>query len=121
MLSSEELLKKVNEALDSLAYDRKPETLYEPIRYVLSLGGKRIRPVLMLMAYNLFQEEPEKIMSQAIGLETYHNFTLLHDDLMDNADMRRGHQTVHRKWDANQAILSGDTMLLQAFQRVMAC
>ena len=75
----------------------------------------------MLMAYNLFQEEPEKIMSQAIGLETYHNFTLLHDDLMDNADMRRGHQTVHRKWDANQAILSGDTMLLQAFQRVMAC
>ena len=119
MLSSEELLKKVNEALDNLAYDRKPETLYEPIRYVLSLGGKRIRPVLMLMAYNLYREDPEQIMSQAIGLETYHNFTLLHDDVMDQADMRRGHPTVHKKWNYNQAILSGDTMLLQAFDRVL--
>ncbi|MBR2292172.1 MAG: polyprenyl synthetase family protein [Prevotella sp.] len=120
MLSSEELLKKVNEALDNLAYDRKPETLYEPIRYVLSLGGKRIRPVLMLMAYNLYREDPEQIMSQAIGLETYHNFTLLHDDVMDQADMRRGHPTVHKKWNYNQAILSGDTMLLQAFDRVLS-
>ena len=120
MLSSEELLKKVNEALDNLAYDRKPETLYEPIRYVLSLGGKRIRPVLMLMAYNLYREDPERIMSQAIGLETYHNFTLLHDDVMDQADMRRGHPTVHKKWNYNQAILSGDTMLLQAFDRVLS-
>ena len=121
MYSSEELLKKVNEALENLAYDRQPYTLYEPIRYVLSLGGKRIRPVLMLMAYNLYREDPERIMSQAIGVETYHNFTLLHDDLMDHADMRRGHATVHKKWDANQAILSGDTMLLQAFERVGAC
>ena len=112
MYKSEELLKKVNEALDSLAYDRKPFTLYEPIKYVLSLGGKRVRPVLMLLAYNLYRDDPERIMRSAIGLETYHNFTLLHDDLMDNADMRRGHATVHKKWDANQAILSGDTMLL---------
>ena len=121
MYSSEELLNKVNEALENLAYDRQPRTLYDPIRYVLSLGGKRIRPVLMLMAYNLYREDPERIMSQAIGVETYHNFTLLHDDLMDHADMRRGHATVHKKWDANQAILSGDTMLLQAFERVGAC
>ena len=119
--SSEELLNKVNEALDNLAYDRQPLTLYEPIRYVLSLGGKRIRPVLMLLAYNLYCDDPERIMSQAIGVETYHNFTLLHDDLMDHADMRRGHATVHKKWNANQAILSGDTMLLQAFERVGAC
>ena len=75
----------------------------------------------MLMAYNLYKDDPQKIITQAVGLETYHNFTLLHDDLMDNADMRRGHETVHKKWDANQAILSGDTMLLQAFERVEAC
>ena len=121
MFKPEELLKKVNEALEQLPYDRKPASLYEPIRYVLSLGGKRIRPVLMLMAYNLWKDDPERIMMQAIGLETYHNFTLLHDDLMDNADMRRGHETVHKKWNANQAILSGDTMLLQAFERIEAC
>ena len=119
--TSEELLKQVNEAIATIAYDRKPATLYAPIQYVLSLGGKRIRPVLMLLAYNMYRDDPQQIMSQAIGLETYHNFTLLHDDLMDNADMRRGHETVHRKWDANQAILSGDTMLLQAFQRVTDC
>ena len=111
-------MKKVNEALDEIKYDRKPSRLYDPIKYVLSLGGKRVRPVLMLLAYNLFKDDPERIMTQAIGLETYHNFTLLHDDLMDNADMRRGHETVHRKWDPNQAILSGDTMLLQAFGRI---
>ena len=121
MYSSEELLKKVNAALEALPYDRKPSKLYAPIKYVLSLGGKRVRPVLMLLAYNLFKDDPERIMTQAIGLETYHNFTLLHDDLMDNADMRRGHETVHRKWDPNQAILSGDTMLLQAFERIEAC
>ncbi|SEM52201.1 geranylgeranyl diphosphate synthase, type II [Prevotella sp. ne3005] len=121
MYTSEELLKKVNASLDGIVYDRKPFTLYEPIKYVLSLGGKRVRPVLMLLAYNLYKDDPERIMTQAIGLETYHNFTLLHDDLMDNADMRRGHETVHKKWDANQAILSGDTMLLQAFERIEAC
>ena len=121
MYRPEELLKKVNEALEQLSYDRKPASLYEPIKYVLSLGGKRVRPVLMLMAYNLYKDDPQKIITQAVGLETYHNFTLLHDDLMDNADMRRGHETVHKKWDANQAILSGDTMLLQAFERVEAC
>ena len=121
MYTSEELLKKVNASLDGIVYDRKPFTLYEPIKYVLSLGGKRVRPVLMLLAYNLYKDDPERIMTQAIGLETYHNFTLLHDDLMDNADMRRGHETVHKKWNANQAILSGDTMLLQAFERIEAC
>ena len=121
MYTSEELLKKVNEALDNLVYDRQPASLYDPIRYVLSIGGKRVRPVLTLLTYNLYKDDPLSIMSQAIGLETYHNFTLLHDDLMDNADMRRGHETVHKKWDANRAILSGDTMLLQAFERVEEC
>jgi geranylgeranyl diphosphate synthase type II len=74
-----------------------------------------------MLSYNLYKDDPLSIMSQAIGLETYHNFTLLHDDLMDHADMRRGHETVHKKWDANRAILSGDTMLLQAFERVEDC
>jgi len=121
MYTSDEILKRVNEALDALPYDRQPASLYEPIRYVLSLGGKRIRPVLMLLGYNLYKEQPEDIMMQAIGLETYHNYTLLHDDLMDNADLRRGHETVHRRWDANKAILSGDSMLVLAYQRMAHC
>ena len=118
MYKSEELLKKVNEALDGLTYDRKPSSLYEPIKYVLAIGGKRVRPVLMLLAYNLFKDDPLRIMTQAIGLETYHNFTLLHDDLMDNADLRRGHETVHKRWNVNTAVLSGDSMLVLAYERM---
>ena len=118
---SEEILQKVNQALDALPYDRRPQSLYDPIRYVLSLGGKRIRPVLMLLGYSLFRENPETIIMQALGLETYRNYTLLHDDLMDNADLRRGHATVHKRWDANTAILSGDSMLVLAYQRIAQC
>ena len=88
---------------------------------MLSLGGKRIRPTLMLLAYNLYKDDPESILMPACGLETYHNYTLLHDDLMDNADLRRGQPTVHRKWDANTAILSGDSMLVLAYQRMAQC
>ena len=118
MLSSNEILKLVNEFLAQLPYEREPKSLYEPVEYVLSMGGKRIRPVLTLMGYNLWRENPESILMPAVGLETYHNYTLLHDDLMDNADMRRGHETVHRRWDANKAILSGDSMLVLAYQRM---
>ena len=121
MKTSKEILGMVSDYLSSLPYDRQPSGLYEPIRYVLSMGGKRIRPSLMLMAYNLYKENLEAVLPQACALETYHNFTLLHDDLMDNADMRRGHQTVHRKWNANTAILSGDTMLILSFHRMMQC
>ena len=121
MIASEEILRIVNEGLEDLPYDRRPVSLYEPIRYVLSLGGKRIRPVLMLLGYNLYKDHPEDILMPALGLETYHNYTLLHDDLMDNADLRRGHQTVHKKWDANTAILSGDSMLVLAYQRIAQC
>jgi geranylgeranyl diphosphate synthase type II len=121
MRTANEILQAINQYLDTMPYDRQPKSLYEPIQYVLSLGGKRIRPTLMMLAYNLYQEDPEKILPQACALETYHNFTLLHDDLMDKADVRRGHPTVHVKWDANTAILSGDTMLLMAFQRMMQC
>ena len=118
MLNSNQILQQVNDFLASLPYDRQTASLYEPVKYVLSLGGKRIRPVLMLLSYNLWKEQPGDILMPAIGLETYHNYTLLHDDLMDNADMRRGQMTVHKKWDANKAILSGDSMLVLAYQRV---
>lgn len=121
MLSSKEILQLVNNCLEQMPYDRQPRSLYEPIQYVLSMGGKRIRPVLMLLSYNLFCEDPESILMQACALETYHNYTLLHDDLMDQADMRRGHETVHKKWDANKAILSGDSMLVLAYERMAQC
>ena len=121
MFTPEELRSRFNEYLANLPYNRQPESLYEPIRYVLSMGGKRIRPVLMLLAYNLFKDDPETILSSACALETYHNYTLLHDDLMDNAPMRRGHETVHMKWNADTAILSGDSMLVLAYQRMAAC
>ena len=120
-MKSADILTLVNNYLDNIPYTRKPESLYEPIRYVLSLGGKRIRPVLMLMSYNLYKDDADTILPTACGLETYHNYTLLHDDLMDNADMRRGHATVHKKWDANTAILSGDSMLVLSYQRIAQC
>lgn len=121
MQNSNEILRLTNQYLEQLPYDRQPKSLYEPIKYVLSLGGKRIRPVLMLLSYELFRDDSATILPQACALETYHNYTLLHDDLMDNADLRRGHQTVHRRWDANTAILSGDSMLVLAYQRMAQC
>jgi len=121
MYTANEILSQVNQRITDMPFDRQPESLYAPIKYVLSLGGKRIRPVLMLLSYNIFKENIEDIMNQAIGLETYHNYTLLHDDLMDQADLRRGHDTVHKKWDANTAILSGDTMLVLAYQMMSQC
>lgn len=121
MKKAEEILQEVNRSLAALPFDRQPATLYAPIKYVLSIGGKRMRPVLMLLAYNLYKENIADIMPQACGIETYHNYTLLHDDLMDNADVRRGKPTVHKKWDENAAILSGDTMLVLAFEQMLKC
>lgn len=120
MFTTKELLEKVNRYIAGWDYSREPKGLYEPIRYVLSLAGKRIRPVLMLMAYNLYKEEVDSVLPVAVGLETYHNYTLLHDDLMDKADMRRNKPTVHKVWNENAAILSGDTMLVLAYQQ-MCC
>ncbi len=121
MLNSNDVLTLVNDYLAHIAYERKPESLYEPIKYVLSLGGKRIRPSLLLLAYNLFKDDPKTVLPVACALETYHNYTLLHDDLMDNADLRRGHMTVHKRWNANTAILSGDSMLVLAFNQMLQC
>lgn len=119
--SASQLLDKINAYLKEMPYSRPPKGLYDPIEYELSLGGKRIRPVLMLMAYNLYKEDVESILSQAAGLETYHNHTLLHDDVMDKADMRRNKPTVHRVWNENAAILSGDAMLILAYRLMADC
>ena len=109
-----QLLDKVNAHIEQLDYAHEPMNLYDPVKYILSLGGKRIRPAMMLMAYNMYRDDVEQILDPALALEIYHNFTLLHDDLMDHADVRRGKPTVHKRWDANTAILSGDVMLTLA-------
>lgn len=121
MLNTNELLEIINQSLATVAAGRQPQGLYEPIRYVLSLGGKRIRPMLMLLAYNMYKDDPQTIINNACGIEIYHNYTLLHDDLMDNADIRRGHLTVHKRWGPNTAILSGDSMLVIAYEYMAQC
>lgn len=121
MFTTSQLLDKINAHLSELQFARTPKGLYAPVEYVLSMGGKRIRPVLMLMAYNLYKEDVACIYGPAIGIEVYHNYTLLHDDLMDKADMRRGKATVHKAWNDNTAILSGDAMLVLAYQFMADC
>jgi len=93
-----------------------PRELYQPIRYILDLGGKRLRPLLVLLSYNLFKADPLSVVSAANLVEVFHNFTLMHDDIMDQAPLRRGQQTVHEKWDPNIGILSGDIMMVKAYQ-----
>ena len=116
MYTIAELTEKINIAVERIQYNDDPKNLYDPIRYILSIGGKRIRPLLMLLGYNLYKEQVDDIMNNALALETYHNLWLLHDDLMDKSDLRRGNPTVHKKWNENAAILSGDTMLIMAYQ-----
>lgn len=120
-MTVKEITELVNEGINSLPYDRKPQSLYEPIIYTMSQGGKRIRPVLTLLSYYMFRDDIRQALPCAMGLEMYHNYTLLHDDLMDNADIRRGNMTVHKKWDANTAILSGDSMLVLSYQLMSQC
>lgn len=116
MKTSRQIQECFEQYLQSLDYSRNPDELYAPVRYVLSLGGKRIRPTLLIMAYNMYADDIESVFSTAAGMEIFHNFTLLHDDLMDRADMRRGKPTVHKKWNDNTAILSGDGMLVLAYR-----
>jgi geranylgeranyl diphosphate synthase type II len=116
MKSIQELSALITDELGRIEYSKTPSLLYEPIDYILGLGGKRMRPILVLMAYQLFDKNIEKAFSPALAIEVFHNFTLLHDDIMDNAPLRRGQKTVHEKWNNNVAILSGDTMLVQAYQ-----
>lgn len=118
MKTFQEISEIVSAELEQLNWNKEPQGLYEPIAYVLGMGGKRIRPALTLMACNLFSDEVQPAVNTALGLEVFHNFTLLHDDIMDRADVRRGQPTVHKKWDDNTAILSGDVMQIAAYQLI---
>ena len=116
MKTFKEIAQIISTEIDQIDWNKEPRGLYEPIGYVLSLGGKRIRPALTLMACDLFSDDVKVAVNTAIALEVFHNFTLLHDDIMDRADVRRGRPTVHKKWDDNTAILSGDVMQIASYQ-----
>ena len=107
---------KMSDHFSQIVAHKEPKNLYEPIQYILSLGGKRMRPVLTLMASEVFNTPCDKALPAATAIEVFHNFSLIHDDIMDDAPLRRGHQTVHEKWNLNTGILSGDAMLILAYQ-----
>ena len=121
MYTVDELRAIIKEELDKKEYIQEPYSLFEPILYILEDGGKRLRPLLTLMAYNLYREDIERVLKSAIGIEIFHNYTLLHDDVMDDAELRRGRQTVHKKWNSNVAILSGDAAAITAYQCIEHC
>ena len=114
MKTYKELYALVEQEIANIAYTQQPEELYQPIEYIMQLGGKRLRPVLTLMANDMFGGDAQKALKAAMAIEMFHNFTLVHDDIMDNADIRRGQPTVHVKWNQTIAILSGDLMMIKA-------
>ena len=116
MYTIDALQKIFNEKLDDYTFPSQPSALYKPVEYILSLGGKRIRPVLVMAAYNLYKDDVEFAFEAGMSIEVFHNFSLLHDDIMDEAEMRRGQPTVHQLYDENTAILSGDVMLIYAYR-----
>ena len=115
-MTIEQLRGLIEEEIGNLQFKSEPENLYQPMAYMLGLGGKRIRPLLVLLGYSLFKNDPEKIAKQALSVEVFHNFTLMHDDIMDKAPIRRGQPSVHEKWNETTAILSGDTMMIRAYE-----
>ena len=121
MYSIDQLREIISIELQKQEYVETPQSLFEPIKYILEDGGKRLRPVLALMAYNLYRDDIEKALKSAIGIEIFHNYTLLHDDVMDDAELRRGRQTVHKKWNSNVAILSGDAAAITAYKYIESC
>jgi len=118
MYSPSELLKYVEQTIKETTYPSYPASLYEPISYIMNLGGKRLRPIMLLMSAELFDADLKAAIPAAMAIETFHNFTLIHDDIMDNAPLRRGKQTVHEKWGRNTAILSGDVMMVEANKHI---
>jgi geranylgeranyl diphosphate synthase type II len=114
MYTIPDLQQLIEKAIPEIEYPSHPENLYAPISYIMNLGGKRLRPALVLISTDLFSGDVLKAMPAALAIETFHNFTLIHDDIMDNAPLRRGKQTVHEKWGTNNAILSGDVMMVEA-------
>ena len=119
MYTIDEIQKKINDYIDNQKFEGEPEELYAPIEYILRQGGKRLRPTLCLLACDLFGGNMEDCMVPAVAAEIFHNFTLVHDDIMDQAPLRRGMETIYKKWGSDVAILSGDTMLIKAFQYVL--
>jgi geranylgeranyl diphosphate synthase type II len=119
MKKLEDLQSIISEAVNKLAFPQYPAELYEPISYILSLGGKRMRPALLLMACDLFGGDIDEAIQPALAIEVFHNFTLMHDDIMDNAPLRRGKITVHERWNPNVGILSGDVMLVHGYKLMM--
>ena len=119
MYTIDEIQKKINDYIDNQKFEGDPEELYAPIEYILRQGGKRLRPTLCLLACDLFGGNIEDCMVPAVAAEIFHNFTLVHDDIMDQAPLRRGVETIYKKWGSDVAILSGDTMLIKAFQYVL--
>jgi len=115
-----DLQQQVEEEISRLHFGDHPQELYEPISYILSLGGKRLRPILVLLGYKLFQDDIQAVLRSAVSVEVFHNFTLMHDDIMDEAPLRRGKPTVHEKWDSTVAILSGDTMLVKVYDLLLS-
>ena len=116
MLSIKLYADLINKSLKELSFSKTPESLYDPIKYILEIGGKRIRPYLVLMSTNVFGADPKLSLNAALSVECFHNFTLMHDDIMDSAPLRRGNETVHLKWDINQSILSGDALLIYSYK-----
>ncbi|MDA8714354.1 polyprenyl synthetase family protein [Flavobacteriales bacterium] len=113
--------RQIAQAVEQFIANNKEESLYAPVNYILSIGGKRTRPALLLMATDLFDGDSNEAINCALAVEVFHNFTLLHDDIMDHAPLRRGNVTVHERWGINEAILSGDVMMVQAVQLMMQC
>lgn len=116
MQGLEDIQQYITKSLSGISYPAQPQNLYQPIKYILSLGGKRLRPALLLLSNQLFDGNSKEAIHAALAVEVFHNFTLLHDDIMDNAPLRRGKPTVHEKWNRNVAILSGDVMLVEAYK-----
>ena len=116
MIEFSSLQKQFNTYVEESTFQSSPKELYDPVNYILSIGGKRLRPILLLMAYNLFEEKVDNVLPAAMAIEVFHNFSLIHDDIMDEADLRRGNPAVHIKYGTNDAILSGDVMLIYAYK-----
>jgi geranylgeranyl diphosphate synthase type II len=118
MFTFQEILKIIDREIRKIDYPKQPASLYEPVAYLLALKGKKIRPAFTLLVCNLYKEDVEEAFPMALAWEIFHNFTLMHDDVMDKAEVRRGEATVHKKWNENKAILSGDAMLILAYRYV---
>lgn len=119
-MTPDQLLKSIEKEISTLSFGTHPKSLYEPIRYIMKLGGKRLRPMLAVLSYSMYRDNVASIIKYAAAIEAFHNFTLMHDDIMDKAPLRRGKPTVHQKYNSNTAILSGDVMLVKVYDMFLS-